>query len=494
MTRFVAKTAFAIAFLLAIIPSAVFAQDGGLSTAPASNPAAPAAVPASTPAAPATDPAAVSAPAPVSGLEKLESGLPSWFPKVLGLQFNGIYQYVPDFHSPYAGAQSFLADHKIGDDFTHVYGVYLGSQVTSSLQAYLDFEMERGAGVSKGQGLAGYINGDAIRAASAKLGDGPYVARAYLRYFHALSAGNEKIERAQDQLPGNEPVSRIDIKAGLLASTDDFDLNRYANNNRTQFFNYSFLYNPAWDFAADTRGYTYGIAAALVKPAYRLAYGCYMVPKAANGSVFDDNVIRAQGNNLELTLKPNAKGTVVRILGYLNQARMGNYAEAIEKGRITSTTPDIKANEKPGRTKYGFGINVEQPLADDGETGIFGRAGWNDGHNESFMYTEVDRHLSLGAQVCGIHWSRADDRMGVAYGVNGLSPQHKDYLAAGGLGMLIGDGKLNYGLEQITEAYYRIQAGPYLQFTPDFQFIQNPGYNKDRGPVFVYSLRARLSI
>ncbi|MGA2192712.1 MAG: carbohydrate porin [Nitrospirota bacterium] len=487
------NAAFTIAFLISIIPSVAFAQDGdpiavakAASPAPESEPSAPE----SAPAAPEAQPAA---PAPDSGLEKLESGLPSWCPRVLGLQFNGIYQYVPEFHSPYSGAHSFFADHKPGDDFTEVYGVYLGSRLASTLQAYLDFEMEKGAGVSKADGLGGYTNGDAIRVGSVGLSTGPYVARAYLRYFHPLSTETDKAERAQDQFPEEEPVSRLEIKAGKLASTDDFDLNRYANNNRTQFFNYAFLYNPAWDFPADTRGYTYGIVAALDKPAWRLVYGCYMVVTTANGYKFDYDIGRDQSNNLELTVKPGDKGTVVRILGYLTQARMGNYHDAIEKGILTSTTPDIAADEKPGRTKYGIGLNFEQPLADDGDTGIFGRASWNDGHNETFMYTEVDRHISVGGQVSGIHWGRADDRVGIAYAVQGLSPQHKDYLAAGGLGFLLGDGRLNYGLEQITEAYYRIQLGRYVQISPDFQFIQNPGYNKDRGPAEVYSLRVHLS-
>ena len=155
--------------------------------------------------------------------------------------------------------------------------------------------------------------------------------------------------------------------------------------------------------------------------------------------------------------------------------------------------PDILLVEQQGGTKYGFGLNFEQPLADDGETGIFGRLGWNDGNHETWMYTECDRDASLGAQVSGIHWNRPDDRVGIAYGVNGLSEPHREYLEAGGIGMLLGDGKLNYGLEQAMEIYYRIPVGRYVQISPDFQFIQNPGYNKDRGPVEVYGVRLHLA-
>ncbi|MGO9611821.1 MAG: carbohydrate porin [Dissulfurispiraceae bacterium] len=418
---------------------------------------------------------------------------PLWMPKVLGLQFNGIYQNVPGFRSPYEGDHSFRTDGGLGHNITHIYGVYLGSQLAPSLQAYLDVEMAKGSGISKGQGLGGYTNGDVIRVGSADLGSGPYVARAYLRYLYPLSTDTEQVERAQDQLPGNEPVGRIEIKAGKMSAADDFDLNRYANNTRTQFLNYSFINNTAWDYAADTRGYSYGFVASLVQPKWRLAFGMYMEPTFANGATFDTEIFKSQGSNLELTLKPNEAGTVIRVLTFLNQARMGNYDEALAVGRDTSATPDVRADEKPGRTKYGFGLNFEQPLADDGETGIFSRMGWNDGNNETFAYTEVDREVSLGVQISGIHWERAEDHWGIAYAVDGLSSQHKTYLASGGLGMLLGDGNLSYGLEQIFETYYRVQIGKYVQVSPDFQYILNPGYNRDRGPATVYSMRVRMS-
>jgi high affinity Mn2+ porin len=425
--------------------------------------------------------------------EQKTEGQPSWMPKLLGMQFNGIYQNVPGFHSPYEGAHSFTTADGEGHNLTHIYGVYLGSQVLPSLQAYVDIEMAKGSGISKGQGLGGYTDGDVIRVGPADLGTGPYIARAYLRYYYALSSETEKMERGQDQLPGDEPNSRIEIKAGKLSGADDFDLNSYASNTRTQFLNYSFINNTAWDYAGDTRGYTYGFVVSLFQPKWRLALGSYQMPTFANGNIFDEHVLQAQGTNLELTLKPNDAGTVIRLLTYLNQGRMGSYEDAIALGNATSTVPDVRADEKPGRTKYGYGLNFEQPIADNGETGIFGRLGWNDGHNETFVYTEVDREASAGVQISGTHWKRAEDHLGIAYAVDGLSSEHRDYLADGGLGMLLGDGKLNYGLEQILEVYYRVQIGKYAQFSPDFQYIINPGYNRDRGPAAVYSMRLRLA-
>jgi high affinity Mn2+ porin len=419
---------------------------------------------------------------------------PAWAPQLLGMQATVIYQNMPSFSSPYSGPHSLNFENTQGHGHTETYGIYLGSQVAPSLQAYLDVEQARGNGISHAVGLGGITDGDVIRQGSTDLGTSPYIARFYLRYLIPLTQEKDSpVTRGMDQLPGSEPGSRVEIKAGKMAATDDFDLNRYANNTRTEFMNWGLINNTAWDFAADTRGYSYGILIALVNPSWRLALGSYKMPTMANGNEFDSHLDRARGDNLELTLRPKQAGTVVRFLAYRNQARMGDYAEATVLGLATSTTPDIASDDRLGRSKYGFGFNIEQPLADDGETGAFARIGWNDGHTEDFAFTEVDRHLSTGVQVSGIHWGRTDDRLGIAYVWHGLSPEHRDYLAAGGSGFLLGDGKLNYGLEQILETYYRVQLGQYAQLSPDFQYIQNPGYNRDRGPVEVYSLRLRLS-
>lgn len=422
-----------------------------------------------------------------------DDSLPEWFPKVLGLEFNGVYQKMPAFHSPYEGQNSLSFQEGHGEDFTQTYALYLGSQLAPRIQTYLDIEWFRGNGISNGLGLAGYVNGDVIRAGPSDLPENPYVARFYLRYIYPLSGETEKVERGMDQLPAVQPVSRWEVKAGKLASPDDFDQNRYANNNRTQFLNYDFLYNTAWDYASDTRGYSYGFVVVLFEPKWRLAFGVYMETNTANGVNFDYTDTGELGYNLELTLKPNDSGTVIRLLSYINEGRLGSYNGALELGRNTSMAPNLTLVEGPGGTKYGFGLNFEQPLADEGETGIFGRIGWNDGNYETWSYTESDRHASIGIQLSGTRWWRKEDLLGIAYGVNGLSNPHQNYLAAGGYGILLGDGRLNYGLEQVWEVYYRIQLGPYVQISPDFQFIQNPGYNENRGPVQVYSLRARLS-
>jgi carbohydrate-selective porin OprB len=182
--------------------------------------------------------------------------------------------------------------------------------------------------------------------------------------------------------------------------------------------------------------------------------------------------------------------TVVRVLAYQNEARMGLYSEAL--ALAGGAAPNIAADDKPGRYKYGWGVNVEQPIADGGETGAFLRYGWSDGAAESFVFTESDRHLSGGIQVSGAHWGRPDDRFAIATVIDGLAAPHREYLAAGGLGFLLGDGALNYGGEQVIEAYYRVQCGRFVELSPDFQYIANPGYNRDRGPATVVSLRLNV--
>ncbi|MGH8456363.1 MAG: carbohydrate porin, partial [Stenotrophobium sp.] len=346
----------------------------------------------------------------------------------------------------------------------------------------------QGEGISNATGLASLTDGDDVRAGAAGLGKDPYIARAYLRYLIPFGSGTHRAERAMDSLPLAQPDSYVEIKAGVMAANDDFDRNRYANSTRTQFQNWSLWNNSAWDFAADTRGYTNGAMIGYIGPVWSLRYGIYQMPVHANGQELDSSLSRSRGQNLELTLQqPKENGAVLRLLAYENVARMGIYSNAIAAAH--GAAPDITADDQPGRRKYGFALNLEQPLADNGETGVFMRLGWDDGKTETFAFTEMDRHLSLGAQIDGLHWYRPDDRLGIAGVVGGLSGPHREYLAAGGEGFVVGDGKLNYGTEQVAEIYYRAQLCRFLQLSPDFQYIRNPGYNRDRGPARVIGFR-----
>ncbi len=409
---------------------------------------------------------------------------------LLGAQVTVIGQHLFPFSALYSGPKSLETT---GDTkATHTYGVYLGAHVLAHLQAYLDVEMAQGAGISNATGLAGITNGDVIRQGTANLSRGPYLARIIVRYVVPLGTAADTVSRGIDQLPGVEPSARLEVKAGKLAASDDFDQNRYANATRTQFMNWGLFNNTAWDFAADTRGYTWGALVAWVEPRWALRVGSFAMPTMANGNVFDSSFPHARGDNVELTIHAGRDGTVIRALAYENRARMGSYAEALARAAALGTTPDIVADDRPGRTKVGVGLSVEQPLADSGETGLFARGGWNDGRTEDFVFTEADRHLSAGLQLAGRHWRRPVDRVGLAYLLHGLSTDHRAYLAAGGQGFLLGDGRLRYGAEGIFEAYYRAQLGPYVEVGPDVQWIHHPGYNQDRGPAAVASLRLNV--
>jgi carbohydrate-selective porin OprB len=217
------------------------------------------------------------------------------------------------------------------------------------------------------------------------------------------------------------------------------------------------------------------------------------MPTFANGNKFDGDIRNARGDNVELTLAAPHDATV-RVLAYLNQGRMGRYAVATAIAEARSVRPDIVADDAPGRTKYGFGVNGELPLADSGSTGAFARLGWNDGRNESFVFTEVDAHASAGVQVSGRRWHRNEDVLGIAAAAEGLSLPHRAYLAAGGKGFLLGDGALRYGPEAISETYYRCQLGAHAVLSPDVMFINNPGYNRDRGPAVVLSFRMNVHL
>ncbi len=407
-------------------------------------------------------------------------------PRFLGAQYTLIRQHLYPFPSAYEGPNSLTPD---GDDqSTQSFGLYFGWRVAPALHAYLDVEMVRGRAVGDALGLAALPNGDELRTGTVELGEGPYLARAYLRTWMALSEATEAVAAGPDELPVPKPAERIELKLGKLAATDDFDQNRYANTTRLQFMNWALINNTAWDFAADTRGYSNGVVAGWVRPGMALHVGVFQMPTFANGNTLDADLARARGENVQLTLRGGG-GEVLRLLAFRNLARMGSYQEALARG----TPPNVAADDEPGRIKYGWAANFEQPLAHGGETGLFARLGWNDGKTESFAYTEADEHLSLGVQVAGVLWGRPSDRFGLGGALQGLSPDHRDYLAAGGTGFVLGDGRLNYGRESVVEAYYRLQLNRYLHVAPDYQYFENPGFNRDRGPVRVLSVRVRLA-
>lgn len=415
-------------------------------------------------------------------------------PYELGLQSTVILQHAFRFHSPYQGANSFRSHNET--ELSDTYTLYLGWRPARNVELYLNPEMARGQGLSQALGIAGYVNGDVIR--NPALGQEPYLARYFARWTVPLhGGGTEKIEPGENKIGGTAPAHRLVFTAGKLGTNDLFDLNRYANSTRTQFLNWALINGAAYDYAADTRGYSQGAAVEWVHPKWVLRLGSFQMPRIANGPELATNLGTSRGDQVELELRPKllrGKGepAVIRLLGYRNLAHMGRYRDALNQAHGTGRPPDITAVERSGAEKLGFGINVEQPLADDGETGLFGRLTWNDDQTESFAFTEAGGSLSLGGQLSGARWGRPKDRLGVAVVQSGLSRAHRAYLAAGGVGFILGDGRLSYGPEQILEAYYSHQLNKYFSVSADYQVINHPGFNRDRGPVSVIGLRLHL--
>ena len=414
------------------------------------------------------------------------------FPYEVGLQATLIDQQLFKFRSPYQGTNSLRSRNE--NEKSDTYTLYLGVRLNPSLEAFLNPEMARGNGISQAIGLAGFTNGDVIR--NPTLGQQPYLARYLVRSTIPLGRSMEDIAPGENQIVGKRPVRRVVVTFGKLGTNDIFDTNAYANSTRTQFMNWALINNGAYDYAADTRGYSQGLAVEWINPDFAVRIGSFQMPKVANGTSLSPDLIHSRGDQLELELHPHIlrhkNPLIVRLLGYRNFADMGDYGQSLALAQQTGQTPDITATRRAGRVKYGFGLNFEQPLGDEGGTALFGRYGWDDGKTESFAYTEIDQTACVGAQISGKRWHRPDDRLALAVVQNDLAGAHKDYLAAGGLGFLLGDGRLRYGPEQILETYYSLQVLKPLALSLDYQFINHPGYNQDRGPVSVLSLRAHL--
>lgn len=416
---------------------------------------------------------------------------PAYFvPQLLGAQYTFIGQWQRSVRSPYASPLSLYprGDHAR----SHTFGAYFGMPIAERLAAYVDVEMFRGEGVSNSTGLGGLTNGDVIRGGGGTLGRSAYVARAFLTYDIPLSDTTAEVKRKLDQLPGEQHADRVSFKFGLVAANDDFDQSRYANTTRTQFMNWSLFNSPAWDFAADTRGYTVGGVVTYASGPWTWRYGIYQMPTQANGPSLEGHIGRANEQNIQLSWQPSPDGISVWLLAFDNKARMGIYGDALAFSRAAHALPDIQADDQGGRHKYGLAGGADIPLLDQGDTGLFARASWNDGKTESFAFTEADRSGSIGGQLSGVHWHRPDDRVAIAFALNGLAPGHRVYLAAGGSGFTLGDGGLNYRPEQIEEAYYDLAVSRFASITADLQLIHNPGYNHDRGPARFFGLRAHL--
>ena len=287
-------------------------------------------------------------------------------------------------------------------------------------------------------------------------------------------------------------MTRYTITAGRFTVTDFFDNNRYTHDPRSQFMGWATMYNGAWDYPADTRGYTWGWVHEFHTKAWSVRYGSAAEPKTANGLRFDRRLLRDRGDTFEEEIRysPGDHPGSIRLLEYLNHTNSGNYADAVRLAERSGGVPDVTATRRIGTLKYGFGLNLDQEITKD--IGLFSRLGWNDGKTEDFAFTAIDRLASGGVSVTGARWHRPHDTAATALTVSGISGVHALYLARGGLDFLIGDGKLQYGPEYVFESYYSARLFPGLFATFDLQRIANPAFNQDRGPLWAPSVRLHV--
>jgi high affinity Mn2+ porin len=327
-----------------------------------------------------------------------------------------------------------------------------------------------------------------------QLSRAPYLARLMLRQIIPLSSDRVTATRGPLGLATSLAARRIEIRVGKFDLADFFDNNSGGSDDHLQFLNWTVDNNGAWDYAANTRGYTDGAIVEYDDHRWSVRFAEVMMPKVANGIHLDADLARAHAENVEGqfngSLIPKREGAI-RLLGYVNHANMGNYREAVADFLDGMTArPNIVDTREQGRVKYGFGVNVEQELTS--QLGVFARYGWNDGRNESFAYTEVDQTVEVGTWLRGEKWRRKLDKVGFVFNTNGISKDHQEYLRLGGVGFLLGDGNLNYGREEILETFYDAHFWRGLYGAFDLQYIQNPGYNRDRGPVLVPGLRGHV--
>ena len=397
------------------------------------------------------------------------------------MQNTDILQYHPGFPAQYSGPNSMDSGSEVAE--TVSLDLFAGVRLWRGAEAHADLLMWQGYGLSKTLGIEGFPNGEAFR-----LGTWPpnvTLARLYIRQTVGLGGEPEKVEDDQLHLAGIQDSTHLTITVGKMSAKDIFDNNAYANDPRTQFLNWALMANEAWDYPADSLGYMTGLAAELYLPPWVVRYGFFQMPDVSNGIGQDKNYLNAWGMVWELERRFNIHGHpgAVRLLAYLNQAHMGSFQEALDN---PVRPADIVAT-RAYRYKYGFGLNLEQEVMKN--VGVFSRLGWNAGQTESWTFADVDRTASLGLSIKGEPWKRPDDTVGLAGVINGLAPVHRDFFAAGGTGILAGDGALTYGLEKILEVYYDFRVWKTLHVALDYQYINDPAYNRDRGPVSVLGAR-----
>jgi high affinity Mn2+ porin len=390
-------------------------------------------------------------------------------------------QGYPRFRALYTGTNSLTPAPQAQATWSN--SLYLNARLWEGGEVYYNPELLQGFGLNDTVGAAGFPNGEAQKS------NFPYphynTSRLFLRQTFGFGGEQEELASGPGQLSGKVDVSRLTVQAGKFAVLDVFDGNSYAKDTRKDFMNWSMWAPGAFDYSADKVGLTYGATAELNQKQWALRSGYFLMQSVSNANSFDTKVFERGTYALELETRFSlfSQPGKLRTIAWLNSAFSGSYRETLNNPAFNL---DI-AQTRTGRIKYGYVVSLEQALTD--EVGVFGRWSWNDGKTEIMAFTDIDASLSLGASIKGTRWGRPDDVVGIGGAINALSRDHRDFIAAGGLGVLIGDGQLNYRRERILESYYAFALNKQLTLTGDYQLITNPAYNADRGPVHVFSGR-----
>ena len=403
-------------------------------------------------------------------------------------QATTVTQWHPSFEALYSGQNSLSPDAE--HDTTVTATLFLGARLWKGAQLYVNPELSGGSGLSHTLGVAGFPNGEAFRVGDAQ--PRIYLGRLMLRQTLAVGEAREPVEEDANQLAGWRPVRRWTLTIGKFGVGDFFDDNAYSHDPRTQFLNWADWTAGAWDYSADTRGYTWGFVLEYDDADWSARFGASAEPLVANGIQFDTDLLHAHALSVEGERRYAIGGRkgAARALLFYNRARMGNYRQALDEA--AAAAPDVTATRREGRSKWGFVVNLEQDLG--GGAGLFLRGSWNDGRNEAWAYAEIERSLTAGVLWRGIVPGRPHDESGLAFIANELSRDHRDYLAAGGYGFMIGDGRLSYGPELIAELYYQALLLRHVFLAAGYQFVGHPAYNRDRGPAHVFSARLHVEL
>ena len=399
------------------------------------------------------------------------------------VQFTNVSQMHPAFSAPYSGQNSLNPSSSSAE--TSDLTLFAGLRLSDDSEVWINPEVDQGFGLSNTLGVAGFPSGEAYKVGA----NAPYLRLPRLFYRKTISLGGaeQKVESAANQLGGIQSANNVTLTLGKFSVVDVFDTNAYAHDPRADFMNWSVVESGAFDYAADAWGYTYGASVEWTQSWWTLRGGLFDMSKTPNSTKLDPTFSQHEFvGEMEERHQLFGHPGKLKLLGFVNYANMGSYGDALQLASLSNSIPDT-ALVRRGASRPGIALNLEQELATD--LGAFVRASYNDGAMEAFDFTEINRSLSAGLSLKGDRWGRHQDTFGFAAVANGLSGAARAYFAAGGMGILIGDGRLNYAPEEILESYYSLQASDHVDISFDYQYVANPAYNHDRGPVNFYGLR-----